>query len=631
MGNFSRNPQERLDDSIAKHYIGVRLQQAVPLLDADWNELEDLRRRDQEVFGTWFIGDGVPSGSDGFHIVSVAQPNDFGIVKGVILLKGKLAENPTTVRYTTQPNFGNPKLDEPLVALTTPAAPKVFVVYLDVWEREVDSEEDPVLIDSRIGMETALRLKREWAVRVARIPEDLPKLSAPPPGHTIYQLARLNRDATNQITATMIEDLRDTQVSVLRRIEVRDNNGVIVVDNARFRTMLLNTRNNVNNFLKYLLTQFNQINASIRAAELLGMQAGQDIASTAQIGLSLLNSANLANRGAMGILSQLYYVENRFMTIWRDSVLQVGTTPKAYASYATFVNRLSDRLNLPNVGPLTGLQAALNADNLEAATAMQEEIARLIGSVSAAVARGSIQVYLAQSPVGPLSSPPPARFVFKVKSFTTLADTYTVKIMPDQGWPRRVVDSNGVPVPGNKVSIGPLGSEATILIDADVQPGSSGLQLQVVSDSNPDEISQLSTNFTLTQGQPGPVGEDKLQIQPAFNAATAGSAQLDPSTGVISVKIGQAGNIQMRLFNNTGATATFPAAATLEQLDKLGTWNVLFDGSIPQLANGASFPMTAIVTPGGDAQKVTLRITAKTNVNAIEITAQNTFSLVSRP
>src|SRR6185503_7904542 len=97
--------------------------------------------------------------------------------------------------------------------------------------------------------------------------------------------------------------------------EVRDNNGVIVVDNARFRTMLLNTRNNVNNFLKYLLTQFNQINASIRAAELLGMQAGQDIASTAQIGLSLLNSANLANRGAMGILGQLYYVENRFMTI----------------------------------------------------------------------------------------------------------------------------------------------------------------------------------------------------------------------------------------------------------------------------------------------------------------------------
>ena len=48
MGNFSRNPLDRLKDSQAKHYVGVRLQQGVPLLDADWNELEDLRRLELE-------------------------------------------------------------------------------------------------------------------------------------------------------------------------------------------------------------------------------------------------------------------------------------------------------------------------------------------------------------------------------------------------------------------------------------------------------------------------------------------------------------------------------------------------------------------------------------------------------
>src|SRR2546422_4275861 len=376
MGNFSRNPRERLDDSVAKHYVGVRMQQAVPLLDADWNELEDLRRRDQETFGAWFIGNGVPGGSDGFHITSVAQPNDFGIIQGVCLVNGKLVENALTVRYTTQPNFGNLKLDVPLPALTNPGTTKQFIAYLDVWEREVDSEEDPILVDSRIGMETAVRLKREWAVRAARVPEDLPVLQTPPAGHIFYQLARLNRQNDNQITAAMIEDIRDTQVSVLRKIEVRDNNGQISVDNARFRTMLQATRNSIHSFIKYILTQFNQLTNHMQAAEFLGIQSAEHIASTAETGLALLASSNLANRGGLGILSQLYYAENNFMVVWRDFVLQLGTTPKTYASYTNFISRLNTRLNDPTVGILTGLQASLTAGNLEAATAMQEEIAR---------------------------------------------------------------------------------------------------------------------------------------------------------------------------------------------------------------------------------------------------------------
>jgi hypothetical protein len=37
MGNFSRDTFDKL-----KHYVGVRLQQGVPIVDADWNELEDI-------------------------------------------------------------------------------------------------------------------------------------------------------------------------------------------------------------------------------------------------------------------------------------------------------------------------------------------------------------------------------------------------------------------------------------------------------------------------------------------------------------------------------------------------------------------------------------------------------------
>ena len=39
MGNYSRNTFNKL-----KHYVGVRLQQGVPLVDADWNEKEDIQK-----------------------------------------------------------------------------------------------------------------------------------------------------------------------------------------------------------------------------------------------------------------------------------------------------------------------------------------------------------------------------------------------------------------------------------------------------------------------------------------------------------------------------------------------------------------------------------------------------------
>ena len=41
MGNFSRDTFDP-----AKAYVGVRLQQGVPVLDADWNELNDVIRQE---------------------------------------------------------------------------------------------------------------------------------------------------------------------------------------------------------------------------------------------------------------------------------------------------------------------------------------------------------------------------------------------------------------------------------------------------------------------------------------------------------------------------------------------------------------------------------------------------------
>ena len=58
MGNFSRNT---FDPN--KNYVGVRLQQGVPLLDADWNEMDDaIRNEIYSGFGQAFP-DGMAPGS----------------------------------------------------------------------------------------------------------------------------------------------------------------------------------------------------------------------------------------------------------------------------------------------------------------------------------------------------------------------------------------------------------------------------------------------------------------------------------------------------------------------------------------------------------------------------------------
>ncbi|NTU85869.1 MAG: hypothetical protein HGA45_42155 [Chloroflexales bacterium] len=89
MGNFSRNTFDRL-----KHYVGVRLQQGVPLIDADWNELEDIRKFELQAFLAWFVGDGVPANNDGFRIAPLAG----GGLNTIILSSRRATLGPSAVR-----------------------------------------------------------------------------------------------------------------------------------------------------------------------------------------------------------------------------------------------------------------------------------------------------------------------------------------------------------------------------------------------------------------------------------------------------------------------------------------------------------------------------------------------------
>ena len=111
MSNFSRNSfqetQNLLNDlrGIAdppqeepKHYVSIRMQQGVPFVDADWNELEDIRRMELETILVRAIGNGVPTGSDGFRIMEATANTDNVMIKaGLLFLDGWLVWKRTLV------------------------------------------------------------------------------------------------------------------------------------------------------------------------------------------------------------------------------------------------------------------------------------------------------------------------------------------------------------------------------------------------------------------------------------------------------------------------------------------------------------------------------------------------------
>ena len=53
-GNFTNDGKDTFDPN--NNYIGVRLQQGVPLLDRDWNELEDIRRYQEVSLRKHYLG-----------------------------------------------------------------------------------------------------------------------------------------------------------------------------------------------------------------------------------------------------------------------------------------------------------------------------------------------------------------------------------------------------------------------------------------------------------------------------------------------------------------------------------------------------------------------------------------------
>ena len=214
MSDYSKSPLDVLVANQQKGYVGLHIQQGVPLLDRDLNLLHDLINATVRSVFTRYIGNGIPAGVDGFAIRALAAsaPQDFVIAAGAAspgtcMVGGIEVAIPANTTYKAQ--AGVP-------ALTTPTAaqpdPRTDIVYLDVSFTEVDSTVDSDLNNGvDVGIETSVRLKPVWVVVVA---EGVP-VPAAPAGHVYYPLAQLQRPrGSDTITAAMITDLRQSRLTV---------------------------------------------------------------------------------------------------------------------------------------------------------------------------------------------------------------------------------------------------------------------------------------------------------------------------------------------------------------------------------------------------------------------------------
>src|SRR5438874_143650 len=172
-GDYSRKTFNPLRD-----FGDVLMQQGRVQLDADWNELVGIISRRLRAETTDIIGRGtVPKETpDGFKIEISGGTLTIG--RGRIYVDGLLAENhgkpplefdavlseqrgTLPLPYDEQPYFPNAATVAP-----APTEGGPYLVYLDVWQREVTYLQVPDLIEKAVGVDTTTRLQTVWQVRV---------------------------------------------------------------------------------------------------------------------------------------------------------------------------------------------------------------------------------------------------------------------------------------------------------------------------------------------------------------------------------------------------------------------------------------------------------------------------------
>ena len=171
-GDFSRDTFDA-----TKHYSRVLMQQGRVQLDSDFNEQDAilwwrLRLLARDLIGRHAAATELP---DSFKVAAIDisgggyASRDFSIAAGRYYVEGILCENDARVQYTKQPSFPLATNDDAAALLDG----RTYLVYLDVWERQVTFIEDPLIRDVALGgPDTCTRARVVWQVRVSELTTD---------------------------------------------------------------------------------------------------------------------------------------------------------------------------------------------------------------------------------------------------------------------------------------------------------------------------------------------------------------------------------------------------------------------------------------------------------------------------
>ena len=172
-----------------RDYFGVVMQQGRVQLDSDWNEwLAEFARRIQagtlDILGV----SGVPSTTPSGFKITASGSSSISIGPGRIYVDGLLAENHGVLKtaqwdpalaewsgVSQTPGLAEVGLDYATQQPYYPAAPPIpasggpFLVYLDVWQRDITYLQDPDLVERAVGVDTTGRVQIVWQVKLLSV------------------------------------------------------------------------------------------------------------------------------------------------------------------------------------------------------------------------------------------------------------------------------------------------------------------------------------------------------------------------------------------------------------------------------------------------------------------------------
>ena len=149
-----------------KRYAAVGMQLGRVLLDDDFNEAERIRLEQERRVNIDVIGP-VGTPDQGFKIQNGsgdAGGIDFEIAAGTLYLGGLRLWNPTTVKFSLQPDWlQQAPSDRPALV-----PDRTDLVYIEAWQQPVSAVEDAELFEVALGgPDTSDRLRTMWRVHLA--------------------------------------------------------------------------------------------------------------------------------------------------------------------------------------------------------------------------------------------------------------------------------------------------------------------------------------------------------------------------------------------------------------------------------------------------------------------------------